>query len=38
MQLHFADHVVLVGYLGAMMFLGWRLSRAWSGDSASETC
>ena len=27
MQLHFADHVVLVAYLGAMMFLGWRLSR-----------
>ena len=27
MQLHFADHVVLVAYLAAMMFLGWRLAR-----------
>ena len=27
MQLHFADNVVLVVYLAAMMFLGWRLAR-----------
>ena len=32
MELHPADHVVLVVYLGAMMFLGWRLSKGQTSD------
>ena len=32
MELHPADHVVLIVYLGAMMFLGWRLSKGQTSD------
>ena len=32
MELHPADHVVLILYLGAMMFLGWRLSKGQTTD------
>jgi SSS family solute:Na+ symporter len=32
MQLHFADHVVLVAYLAGMIYLGWRLSKGQNTD------